>query len=143
MNRHDNNVVVAIPDSVPVEHAVAVPNSLPVPSSDPVLDAVAVPNALSVSPVDDGRPWYRKFLTSIQRIEYESTETVGLCLLDAIEFMSPVHKNRLNIVISNKMLENTVESRRWLYSKSKFRYARNGGRSNNTEIGNGEYIPTL
>ena len=79
-------------------------------------------------------------LKRMKRIEYDTTKTVGLCLLDTIEFMSPVYKNRLNILISNKMSENTVESRSWLYAKSKFRSTRNGGDSNNTTIVNNQYM---
>ena len=52
VNRHDNNVVVAIPDLIPIHHAVAVPNPLPVPPPDPVPDlhVVALPNPIPVRP---------------------------------------------------------------------------------------------
>ena len=142
-DHHSIDLTDSIPFPVnpaPLEHAVAVPNSLPDPPSVPVFNDVATRNTLSDAPVNDLMSCYRNILKKINRIEYDTTQTVGLCLLDTIEFMTPVYKNRLNILIYNKMSENTTESYSWLFAKSKFRSTRYGGDYNNTTIVNNQFM---
>ena len=97
MNRRGNNMVVAPSYPTPVPHAV-----------------------INHSSSTQGKPLYRDLLIRILRVEYESMDAVGRCLLNTVEYMSPEYENILNIYISDKILEDTAEARRWFQLKVDF-----------------------
>ena len=95
-----------------------------IPNHQPVIRQDLVPTIIFLD--------FTELLKKIKRIEYDTTTTVGLCLLDTIEHMLPSNKNILHTLIADKMQEESIDRYTWLKQNSKFRSARYCGKFNNT-----------